>query len=81
MTELDLYKFITDNVIEWNRLDNNGKPDVIIFPLIYQIEEFANLVKGYTGDGGIECRLMDGYFAFWMQDICDYYGIEINNVF
>ena len=81
MTELDLYKFIANNGIEWHRRDNNGKPDIIIFPLICQIEEFANLVKGYTGDGGIECRLMDGYFAFWMQDICDYYGIEINNVF
>jgi hypothetical protein len=25
--------------------------------------------------------MMNGYFAFWMKDICEYYGIEINNVF
>jgi hypothetical protein len=81
MTELELYKYINDNNIEWHRQDNDGTPDIIMFPLTFQIDEFVKLVKGYTSDGGIECRLKDGYFAFWMQDLCDYYGIDIDKVF
>lgn len=81
MTELELYKYINDNNIEWHRQDNDGTPDIIIFPLTFQIDEFVKLVKGYASDDGIECRLKDGYFAFWMQDICDYYGIDIDKVF
>ena len=81
MTELELYKYINDNNIEWHRQDNDGTPDIIMFPLTFQIDEFVKLVKEYTGDSGIECRLMDGYFAFWMQDICDYYDIDIAKVF
>ena len=80
MTELELYKYINDNNIEWHRQDNDGTPDIIMFPLTFQLDEFVELTKGYTGDG-IECRLMDGYFAFWMQDLCDYYGIDTDNVF
>lgn len=81
MTELELYKYINDNNIEWHREDNDGTSDIIIFPYTFQIDEFIELVKDYTGDGGIECRLMNGYFAIWMNDLCEYFGVEINNVF
>jgi hypothetical protein len=83
MTELDLYKFIINNDIEWHRDDNEGTIDVVIFVPTYQIEDFNKLemVKGYVDDGGIECRMMEGYFCFWMKDICDHYGIDINKIF
>jgi hypothetical protein len=82
MTELELYKFINDNTIEWHRRDNEGEEDIIIFPYIFQIEEFQKLLSNHHyDDGGLICRMMNGYFAFWMKDICEYYGIEINNVF
>jgi len=81
MTELELYKYITDNEIEWHRRDNNGKLDVIIFPSISDIDEFVELARGCVDDEGIECSLKDGYLAIWMQDICDYYGIDIDKVF
>lgn len=80
MTELELYKYINNN-IEWHRQDNKGTPDIIIFPRTFQIEEFAKLVKPYAGDDGIACTLMAGYFAFWMKDICDYFGLDIDKVF
>ena len=80
MTELELYKFINDNSIEWHRQDNDGTPDIIIFPYTFHIDEFHKLVKNSI-DEGIECRMMDGYFAFWMNDICDQYGIDKDNVF
>jgi len=80
MTELELYKYINDNNIEWHRRDNDGTPDIVIFPYTFQVEEFANLIKSSI-DEGIECRLMNGYFAFWMKDICEYYGIDMDKVF
>lgn len=81
MTELELYKYINDNNIEWHRRDNDNVPDIVILPYIFQVEEFNKLLNSYVSDGGIECRMMDGYFAFWMQDICDYYGIDSDKVF
>lgn len=82
MEALQLYKFIQDNNIEWHRNENDGKDDVIIFVMIYQIKEFKELLSSTILDeGGIECRMLDGYFAFWMNDICDHYGIDMNKVF
>ena len=83
MTELELYKFINTNSIEWHKADNEGTPDIFICVAIYVIDDFYKLLRGYIkgGDEGIECRLMDGYFVFWMNDLCDHYGIEPDNVF
>ena len=82
MTELELYKFVTDHKIEWHRHDHNGTMDVLMFPRTFEIEDFIELLSaGHFDDGGVECRMMNGYFAFWMNDICEYYGIDVNNVF
>ncbi len=81
MTELDLYKYITENTIEWHRQDNEGTPDIIIFPYVFQIEGFSSLVKSYVADEGLEVRLRDGYIAIWMKDLCDSYDIDMDKVF
>lgn len=82
MTELQLYKFITDNDIEWHRRDNDGALDVIIFPAPIQIEYFQKILSsGVYDDNGIKCIMREGYFAFWMKDICEYYGIDMDKVF
>jgi len=82
MTELELYRFINEHDIEWHKQDNEGTPDILIFPYIFQLEDFCKLVKGYnTDDGGLIIRLLDGYTAIWMKDLCEYFGIEIDNVF
>lgn len=82
MTAIELYKFINTNGIEWHYRDNDGTEDVLIFPYITQIEEFNKLLGSYMfDDGGIECTMMDGYFAFWMKDICEYNDIELSDIF
>lgn len=81
MNDLDLYKYINNNNIEWHKRDNNGEKDVVIFPYTFQVEDFVKLVKNYDSDEGIECRLMGTYFAIWMKDLCEYYGIDIDKVF
>ena len=84
MTELELYKFINDNSIEWHRQDNEGTPDILIFPYVFQLEDFCKLIKDYdTDDGGLIIRLrsLNGYVAIWMGELCEYYGINMDNVF
>lgn len=82
MTAIELYKFVKENEIEWHWRDNNGELDVILFPSIYHIEEFNKiLAPSHFDDGGIKCRMMHGYFCFWMRNICEYYGIKMEDVF
>lgn len=81
MTELELYKYIKNNAIEWQKRNNNGTEDIIILPNISDLNIFVKLVDSYTGEGGIEGRLMNGYLAIWMKDLCFYYDIDMDNVF
>ena len=82
MTELSLYKFIEANNIEWHKLDNDGIEDIAIFISFWQMEAFNQILSPCLfNNGGIECTLMNGYFAFWMKDICEYYGVELENIF
>lgn len=82
MTELSLYKFITDNEIEWRWDINKNEEDVLIFIYPWNIEDFNKLFSPFMfDDGGIECVMMDGYFCFWMEDICQHYDIILENVF
>lgn len=82
MTEIRLYKFIVNNDIEWHYQENDGIEDVLIFPSVYIIGEFCDLL-GPTifDDEGIVCNLKDGYLAIWMREICDYFGFEMENIF
>ena len=79
MTELQLFKFITANKIEWHHQDNDGTPDVLIFPRYYELDDLRKIL--YFGDDGIECRMLENYVAIWMRDICDASGFDLYNVF
>lgn len=81
MTELELYKYINDNAIEWRRQDNDGTPDVMIFPNFYQLEAFYELISNHNIAEGIPILLKNGYAAIWMNDICDCFGIYIDRIF
>jgi hypothetical protein len=82
MTELQLHKFIVDHSIEFNWNLNKVNRDVIAFIDFYSIKSFAELLGTHIlSEGGVKCRLKDGYLAIWMEDICEYHGILIENVF
>lgn len=82
MTELELYKYITENNIEWHWGENNEQPDVIILPYTFQIEDLNNLLDPTIfDDEGVPCVMKNGYLAIWMRDICEYYDIELERVF
>ncbi len=82
MGELELYKFIKENDIEYHWNKNDGNDDVIIFINFYELKDWSNLLGGeITHESGIDCIMKDGYFCFWMDDICGYFGIDITKVF
>lgn len=83
MTELQLYKFVHENNVEyhWN-FNDSEEGEVYMMPYIFQVEEFNKLLcKSVFDDYGIDCKMMDGYFCFAMREICEYEGIELENVF
>jgi hypothetical protein len=81
MTELELYKFINDNSIEWSKEINDHTEDILIFPYTFQMDRFVELVKDCDFDEGLICRLKGHYFAIWMSELCKSNGIDMNNVF
>lgn len=80
MTELELYKFVKDNNIEWHRSNNAGDLDIIMFVELYNLKEFSKLIKSML-DEPVDCKMRDGYLCFWMNDMCGYYGIDPDVVF
>lgn len=85
MTELELYKFIKENNIEWrweiNREGGREQDDVILLPYIFQFEDFMKLVGDAYDEYPLEVKARKDYVAIWMNHICDDFGIEIENVF
>lgn len=85
MSELEFYKWVQEWEPEW-RWDINSETkedDVIIWVSIYSIESFCRLIDmgAFNDGGGLDARLQDRYIAIFAAEICNYYGIEIENVF
>ena len=83
MKAINLYKFISDKEWRYETNPDTQKEDVILFVMTYDIDDFYELMKhsGVFDDYGLEVTMKDGYFAFWMKDIADYFGIELDEVF
>ncbi len=82
MKSIDLYKFVTDNNIEYSYAMNEKTEDVLIFPYYFQVSDFCKMLpKCIFDDEGIICNIKDGYLAIWMNEICEYCGIELGEVF
>lgn len=78
MTAIQLDRFVRNHELEYHW----HKDDVLLFVPTWDVQEFNKLFDASKfDDGGIECHMLDGYFAFAMSDICDYYGIEMVEIF
>lgn len=80
MTSIQLHRFVHDNNIEYHWSQN--KEDVYLMVMVYQVADFNKLLGfGILDEGGIECAMKNGYFVFEMGDICEYFGIELKEIF
>lgn len=81
-TAIELYKFVKDNRLDYNIFDHEGQKDVLLFVNVIDIKDFMDLLGNSIFDeDGISCTMKKNYFCFWMKDICDYYGIELSEIF
>ena len=82
MTELQLHKFITENEIEHHQYEHLGQLDIIVMIDFDKIKEFTSILDASLfDDEGIDIILKQGYVCVWMQEICDYYGVNMYSVF
>lgn len=81
MKVLDLYKFVHDNEIEHHK-DNQDESEVILFIDIHLLDRWNNLLGvSILDEDGVECVMKHGYFCFRMKEICEWYDIDIEEVF
>ena len=80
MTELSLYKFITENSIEYHY--SNDRKDIHAFIPIWNLKDW-NILLGtrITSEDALECHLKGDYLCFEMIAICEYFNIDHKNVF
>lgn len=80
MTELQLYKFVTENKIEYHWIPSDN--DVIMFVDVSDIEEFNKLLPSHLmEEEGLDCVMKEGYFCFKMFSICQRCDIVLENIF
>ena len=83
MYELDLYKFVTENSLEyhWGQIKKD-KGNVYLLVTCADIGKFIKLIENIIQEKGVKCTIFkQGTFSFEMNGICEYYGIETERVF
>lgn len=85
MTESELYKFVEKSNSEWHWEDNIHKGlfnEVYLFIHVYDITEFMLLLGTiFLTNTDTEVVIKDKYFVFKMEEICEYFDIEMEKVF
>lgn len=77
MTELQLYKFLEDNNIEYH-WDVDQFSTFIPFNCL---KEFAEMLDyNFLSDGGYECVLVSDYIYFDLVEIAEYFDIDLENI-
>jgi hypothetical protein len=80
MTKNDLINFIKNNYVEYHWL--NDMSDVYICLNYYNLEKFKQILgENILDEEGIYCIFKSGYIVFEMQNICEFFGIKIEDVF
>ena len=78
MKAIDLKTFVEENEVEYHWHDE----DVILMPYISHIQEFNDILgENIFDDDGVSCIMKDGYLCFHMREICDYFDIELTDIF
>jgi hypothetical protein len=83
MTELELYKFICKHGIEHIKSWKDDKTeDILIFVPFYLLEEFIHMIRSMVqNDEPLEIYLKETCVCIWMEEICEWYGIDKESVF
>lgn len=80
MNSIQLYKFITDNCLEWRWTNNEQEDDVILFLPFSSLGGFS-IVTEWSDDEPYPCVLKSNYIALFLKNICEYHGLDIEDIF
>lgn len=83
MTALELYQYIQDNEIcySWKYNEDRECSDVLVWVSIYNIESFVKLISTFDEEIEFQMTLIQEDFVLFMGQICDYYEIDMKQVF
>ncbi len=77
MTDLELYKFVTKNKLEWHYADG----EVILFLPFYLLAEFATATLSFWEDDPRRVVMRPDSIALDMGEVCDHYGLNMEEIF
>lgn len=73
MNELDLFRFLNEDNLEFRWVDDM----LLVWIDNWCLKDFTTMVKSSLDDGGVECRLQTGgVVCVDIAPICEYYGID-----
>jgi len=86
MTELDLYKFVTERECEYHWTYHIDGIHLVLFISSYDLKDFCEMLGHYAfDDGGLACDqhlCYDGSVGLArFEDVCEEYGIDAKKVF
>ncbi len=75
MTELQLYKFTQNKEIDW-------RGDKLILWIDFcDLKEFTAMIGyDYLSEGGVEVCLLENCIAIELNDLCESFDIELENI-
>ena len=79
MTELNIFKFVTENDIEYHYVGDG----LFVFIDYELIPAFAVIIKDYLdyNEDDENCKLKNGYIGMNIKPVFDFYGLDIESVF
>ena len=86
MTELEIYKFVTENNLEYNAVVpssfSNLLDELWLFVPNYLLDDFDKILgHNITDDDFVTAVFKGDYCCFDMLPILEYFGINYENVF
>jgi len=83
MTELELYEFIQENDIEYHSFtDEYNQKDFLIFLRFSELKDFTKILGyNFLEEEGYDIVLKQDYVCIAMRDICEYFDIDMKNIF
>jgi len=82
MTELELHKFVERSNSEWHWTTHDKEEEVYLFVHVYDIRDFMLLLGStFLTNTDTKVTIKDNYLVFEMTEICEYFNIEVENMF
>jgi hypothetical protein len=82
MTEYEARQLILEYEFEWEKTTNEqNEEDVLVRLWNFELINFINAFHSYFDDKSVNVVIHSQQICIWMNDICDFYGFDIDYLF